>query len=166
MRWIPAYVGLGSNLQDPPRQVRRALDALATLPSTLLVCQSAHYGSRPMGPVAQADFCNAAAGLLTQLDADALLSALRALEISLGREPARERWGPRVIDLDLLVYGNEQRSSAALTLPHPGIAERSFVVRPLCDIAPELVVPGLGRVADLAAKLPADDLWVIEATRP
>ena len=119
-----------------------------------------------MGPVAQADFCNAAAGLLTQLDADALLAALRALELSLGREPARERWGPRVIDLDLLVYGNERCQSAALTLPHPGIAERSFVVRPLCDYAAELVVPGLGRVADLAAKLPADDLWVIEAARP
>lgn len=162
MKWIPAYVGLGSNLQDPPRQVRAALAALAKLPATRLVCQSALYGSRPMGPVAQADFCNAAAGLLTQLDADALLAALRALEVTLGREPARERWGPRVIDLDLLVYGNERRSSATLTLPHPGIAERSFVLRPLSEFAPELVVPGVGRVADLAAKLPSTDLWIID----
>ena len=163
MKWIPAYVGLGSNLQDPPRQLRKALAALATVPSTRLVCQSALYGSRPMGPVAQPDFCNAAAGLLTQLDADSLLGALRALEGSLGREPARERWGPRVIDLDLLAYGGERRSGAALTLPHPGIAERSFVLRPLCDFAPNLVVPGVGRVADLAARLSADGLWVIDA---
>lgn len=163
MKWIPAYVGLGSNLQDPPRQVRQALAALATLPGTRLVCQSALYGSRPFGPVAQADFCNAAAGLLTQLHADALLAALRTLEVALGREPARERWGPRVIDLDLLVFGNERRTGAALTLPHPGIAERSFVLRPLRDFAPDLIVPGVGRVADLAAKLSSDDPWVIDA---
>ena len=162
MKWIPAYVGLGSNLQDPPRQVRSALAALAKLPSTRLVCQSALYGSRPMGPVAQADFCNAAAGLLTQLDAAALLAALRALELSLGREPVRERWGPRVIDLDLLVYGDERSSMDALTLPHPGIAERNFVLRPLCDFAPDLVVPGVGRVSDLAAKVSTADLWVID----
>lgn len=165
MRWIPAYVGLGSNLQDPPRQVRRALAALAQLPATQLLCQSQLYGSKPFGPVAQADFCNAAAGLLTQLDADALLAALRALELSLGREPARERWGPRVIDLDLLVYGSERRSSPALTLPHPGIAERSFVLRPLCDFAPQLSIPGLGRVTQLAARLPADELWIIDAAK-
>jgi 2-amino-4-hydroxy-6-hydroxymethyldihydropteridine diphosphokinase len=114
--------------------------------------------------VAQADFCNAAAGLLTQLDADALLAALRALETALGREPVRERWGPRVIDLDLLIYGDERRDSAALTLPHPGVPERSFVLQPLCDFAPDLMVPGLGRVADLAAKLPAGGLWPMTAT--
>jgi 2-amino-4-hydroxy-6-hydroxymethyldihydropteridine diphosphokinase len=132
MRWIPAYVGLGSNLQDPPRQVGTALAALADLPATRLVCRSRLYGSRPLGPVAQADFCNAAAGLLTQLDADALLAALRALETALGREPVRERWGPRVIDLDLLIYGDERRDSAALTLPHPGVPERSFVLTSWC----------------------------------
>jgi 2-amino-4-hydroxy-6-hydroxymethyldihydropteridine diphosphokinase len=163
MKWIPAYVGVGSNLQDPPRQVRAALAALAELPATQLVCQSRLYGSRPLGPVAQADFCNAAAGLLTQLDAHALLAALRTLEHKLGREPTRERWGPRVIDLDLLVYGSERRTGASLTLPHPGMAERSFVLRPLCDFAPDLLVPGLGRVADLAARLPGDDLWLIDA---
>ena len=166
MRWIPAYVGLGSNLQDPPRQVRAALAALAQLPGTKLVCQSRLYGSRPFGPVAQADFCNAVAGLLTQLEAPALLAALRALEAAHGREPACERWGPRVIDLDLLVYGNECCASGSLTLPHPGIAERSFVLRPWCDFAPDLMVPGLGSVAELAARLPADDLWVIDSAGP
>jgi len=161
MNWIPAYVGLGSNLHDPPRQLRRALAALATLPATRLVRQSPLYGSRPFGPVSQPDFCNAAAGLLTQLEAPTLLAELRALEQQLGRTPGAERWGPRVIDLDLLVYGNERRSDAALTLPHPGIAERSFVLRPLGDIAPDLMVPGLGTVAVLAAGIAMTDLWAM-----
>jgi 2-amino-4-hydroxy-6-hydroxymethyldihydropteridine diphosphokinase len=153
MNWIPAYVGLGSNLQDPPQQLRLALAALATLPATRLVCQSPLYGSRPFGPVPQPDFCNAAAGLLTQLGAPALLAELRNLEQQLGRTPGAERWGPRVIDLDLLVYGSERCDAAALTLPHPGIAERSFVLRPLCDIAPDLMVPGLGTAMT--------DLWAM-----
>jgi len=161
MNWLPAYVGLGSNLHDPPQQLRRALAALATLPVTRLVRQSPLYGSRPFGPVSQPDFCNAAAGLLTQLDAAALLAELRALEQQQGRTPGAERWGPRVIDLDLLVYGSERRSDAALTLPHPGIAERSFVLQPLCDIAPDLMVPGLGTVAVLAARISMTDLWAM-----
>ena len=161
MNWIPAYVGLGSNLHDPPQQLRRALAALAALPATRLECPSPLYGSRPFGPVSQPDFCNAAAGLLTQLDAPALLAELRVLEQKLGRSPGGERWGPRTIDLDLLVYGSERRSEAALTLPHPGIAERSFVLRPLCDIAPDLMVPGLGTVAMLAASISMTDLWVM-----
>ena len=163
MRWIPAYVGLGSNLQDPPLQVRAALAALAQLPESKLMCQSRLYGSRPMGPVAQPDYCNAVGGLLTQLEAPALLAALRALEVARGREPSRERWGPRLIDLDLLAYGQEHCASATLTLPHPGIAQRSFVLRPWSEFAPDVIVPGLGRVAELAARLPADDLWIIDA---
>jgi len=160
MNWIPAYIGLGSNLQEPAQQVRRALEALADLPATRLVLRSALYGSRPFGPIVQADFCNAAAGLLTTLAAPKLWSELRRLEQQLGREPARERWGPRVIDLDLLVYGSERRQDSSLTVPHPGIAERSFVLRPLCDIAPELMVPGVGRVATLAAAAGAAGLWL------
>ena len=112
-----------------------------------------------MGPVEQPDFCNAVAGLLTELDADALFAALRAAESQLGREPPRQRWGPRVIDLDLLVYADQCRSDTHLTLPHPGIAARNFVLQPLNEIAPDLLVPGLGRVAQLAAKVPADGLW-------
>jgi 2-amino-4-hydroxy-6-hydroxymethyldihydropteridine diphosphokinase len=156
---FPAYVGIGSNLRDPAAQVNAALAALASLPRTLLVSRSSLYGSRPMGPVAQPDFCNAVAGLLTELDAEALFAALRALERELGREPPRERWGPRVIDLDLLVYGEVRRAAPELTLPHPGIAARNFVLQPLCEIAPELLVPGLGRVAELAARVPSEGLW-------
>jgi 2-amino-4-hydroxy-6-hydroxymethyldihydropteridine diphosphokinase len=156
---FPAYVGLGSNLRDPVAQVRAGFELLATLPRTLLVLRSPLYGSRPMGPVEQPDFCNAVAGLLTALDARSLLAQLRAIEQRMGREPSRERWGPRVIDLDLLVYADERRADADLALPHPGLAVRNFVLHPLAEIAPDLQVPGLGRVATLAAAIPGAGLW-------
>ena len=158
---FPAYVGIGSNLRDPVKQVRAACAALASLPDTLLVRCSSLFGSRPMGPVAQPDYCNAVAGILTGLDARSLLAALRAVELQMGREPARERWGPRVIDLDLLAYGEERRSDPDLTLPHPGIAARHFVLQPWCEIAPDVWVPGLGRIAALAAQLPTEGLWKV-----
>jgi 2-amino-4-hydroxy-6-hydroxymethyldihydropteridine diphosphokinase len=150
-RWLPAYVGVGSNLDDPEQQVRRALVALAKLPATRVISVSPLYRTRPFGAVAQPDFFNAAAGLLTQSSPEDLLGALRTLERELGREPPRERWGPRRIDLDLLVVGNERRDTETLKLPHPGIAERDFVLYPLGDIAPELEVPGCGRVGALKA---------------
>jgi len=152
-RWLPAYVGVGSNLAGPEVQVRRALDALARLPGTRLVVSSPLYRTQPLGAVVQPAFVNAVAGLLTQSNPDELLRQLRALERELGREPPRERWGPRLIDLDLLVVARETRATAALTLPHPGIAERDFVLYPLADIAPDLEVPGAGRVADLKARV-------------
>lgn len=114
-----------------------------------------------MGPVAQPDYCNAVAGILTELDARSLHSALRRVESQMGREPQRERWGPRVIDLDLLVYGEERRAEPELTLPHPGIAARHFVLQPWCEVAPDLWVPGLDRVAALAAQLSTEGLWRI-----
>ena len=152
-RSLPAYVGVGSNLAGPEAQVRRALDALSRLPGTRLIVSSPLYRTQPLGEVAQPVFVNAVAGLLTQSSPDDLLAQLRALERELGREPPRERWGPRVIDLDLLVVGRETRATAALTLPHPGIAERDFVLYPLADIAPDLDVPGVGRVAALKARV-------------
>lgn len=148
-RWLPAYVGVGGNLDDPRAQVTRAMDALARLPSTVLVARSPLYQTPPFGDVVQPAFVNAAAGLLTQLTPEDLLDALRALEKELGRRPPRERWGPRLIDLDLLVVGAEKRATDALQLPHPGIAERDFVLYPLADIAPDLDVPGAGRVSQL-----------------
>jgi 2-amino-4-hydroxy-6-hydroxymethyldihydropteridine diphosphokinase len=147
--WHPAYVALGSNLDDPLRQVLRALEALASLPATRLVTRSPLYRSLPMGPVAQPDFINAVAGLLTQLEATPLLSALKQLESELGRAAPVVRWGPRLIDLDLLVHGTTELANEALTVPHPGIAQRAFVLAPLADIAPSLVVPGRGRVSTL-----------------
>ena len=148
-RWLPAYVGIGSNLEDPRHQVERAFEALAHLPQTRLVLRSALFRTVPLGEVVQPAFVNAAAGLLTQLSPEDLLTELRAAERALGREPPRQRWGPRVIDLDLLVVGREERATDTLTLPHGGIAERDFVLYPLADIAPDLDVPRLGRVAML-----------------
>lgn len=152
-------MGIGSNLGDPPARVRAAFDRLATLRGSRLERRSSLYGSVPMGPVPQPDYCNAVAGLLTQLEAPQLHAELREIETRLGREPERERWGPRMMDLDLLVYADERRADAELTLPHPGIAARNFVLHPLCEIAPDLLIPGLGRVAALATKLPATGLW-------
>lgn len=148
-RWLPAYVGVGSNLSDPAAQVRRALDALGGLRDTRLVLRSPLYHTPPFGEMPQPAFVNAAAALLTMLSPEELLAALRDLERELGREPPRERWGPRLIDLDLLVLGGEKRATDSLTLPHPGIAERDFVLYPLADIAPDLEVPGVGRVSRL-----------------
>jgi 2-amino-4-hydroxy-6-hydroxymethyldihydropteridine diphosphokinase len=153
IRWLPAYVGVGSNLADPEAQVRRAIEALGRLPHCRLVVSSPLYRTAPFGDVVQPPFVNAVAGLLTQSSPEELLAALRNLERELGREPPRERWGPRVIDLDLLVVGREERATETLTLPHGGIAERDFVLYPLADIAPDLDVPRLGRVATLRGRV-------------
>jgi 2-amino-4-hydroxy-6-hydroxymethyldihydropteridine diphosphokinase len=103
--------------------------------------------------VAQPDFVNAAVGLLTRLDAKTLLSHLRAIESAFGRPDHHEKWGPRVIDLDLLVFAQERRSEPEITVPHPGVVARNFVLYPLADIAPDLEVPGLGRVAELKGRV-------------
>lgn len=148
---VPAYVGLGSNLDDPAGHVRCALDGLARLPSTRLVASSSLYRSLPMGPQDQPDFVNAAAGLLTTLPPEKLLSALQAIEDAHGRQRASPRWGPRTLDLDLLLYGELRRAGETLALPHPGLAERPFVLIPLLEIAPGLRLPGGPPIARLAA---------------
>jgi 2-amino-4-hydroxy-6-hydroxymethyldihydropteridine diphosphokinase len=162
MLWHAAYVGIGSNLDRPADQVQRALAALPQLPQTRLVLQSSLYGSKPLGPEPQPDFVNAVAALLTQLEAAAFFGALRALEAALGREPPRVRWGPRRIDLDLLLFDSERLDSPELTLPHPGIVQRNFVLYPLLEVAPELKVPGLGRVAELAARVDPAGIWRLD----
>jgi 2-amino-4-hydroxy-6-hydroxymethyldihydropteridine diphosphokinase len=163
MLWYPAYVGLGSNLDEPALQVRRALTALAGLPQTRLLRCSHLYRSSPMGPVAQPDFVNAVAGLLTQLEASRFFGALRALERELGRLPPRERWGPRRIDLDLLLFAQVRQEGPELQLPHPGIVNRNFVLYPLAEVAPELPVPGYGRVAELAARVSSNGIWRLDS---
>ena len=157
--WRPAYIGLGSNLGQPRAQILRAFERIAALQQSLLVLRSPLYRSRPFGPVAQAEFVNAAAGLLTQLDAPTLLNELRSVEQVFGRPAEHARWGPRVLDLDLLVFGREVRDERELRLPHPGIVERNFVLYPLADIAPDLIVPGLGRVAELKGRVTSDGIW-------
>jgi 2-amino-4-hydroxy-6-hydroxymethyldihydropteridine diphosphokinase len=163
VRWVPAYVALGSNLDDPVAQLRRALAELPQLPHSRLEVCSALYRSRPMGPVEQPDFVNAVAAMITQLDAAALLAELKRLEARLGRTQPVVRWGPRRIDLDLLVHGTTRMHDDTLTVPHPGLAERPFVLVPLAEIAPDLDVPGLGRVATLATRISSDGLERVAA---
>jgi 2-amino-4-hydroxy-6-hydroxymethyldihydropteridine diphosphokinase len=147
-----AFVGLGSNLDDPAAQIRHAVEHLDDLAETHVVAVSSLYRSAPFGPIDQPDFINAVAHLQTRLDATKLLRELLELELRQGRVRA-ERWGPRTIDLDLLVFGGESCDTEMLNLPHPGIAARNFVLLPLQEIAPDLVVPGLGRVADIAVDM-------------
>jgi len=164
--WQPAYIGLGSNLGDPVSQVRLAAHSLGSLPQTRLIARSRLFGSRPLGPAPQLDFVNAAAAVLTQLTALEMLHALQELEVRSGRPAVHEHWGPRVLDLDLLVFGREQCDSTELVLPHPGVVERNFVLYPLADIAPDLEVPGRGRVRALLARVSADGVWPLGEARP
>ncbi|HXQ64185.1 MAG TPA: 2-amino-4-hydroxy-6-hydroxymethyldihydropteridine diphosphokinase [Steroidobacteraceae bacterium] len=156
--WTPAFIGLGSNLDDPPRQLDAALAGLAVLPASMLLAVSSRYRSRPVGFLDQPDFVNAAAALLTRLDAETLLRELRALELRLGKRPPPVRFGPRRIDLDLLLFGGQTLHSPTLELPHPRLHERAFVLYPLADIAPELWIPGRGRVAALRSAVQGDTL--------
>jgi 2-amino-4-hydroxy-6-hydroxymethyldihydropteridine diphosphokinase len=150
---MPAYVGIGSNLDDPPTQIAAAFDGLSRLAGCRLIVRSRLYRSAPLGPQNQPEFVNAAAGLLTVLDARELLGALKQLESQLGRAQPVVRWGPRRIDLDLLVLDDVRIAEADLTVPHPGLTERNFVLYPLRDIAPELLVAGVGRIGALAARV-------------
>lgn len=146
---VRAYIGLGSNLADPVQQVRRALDELECLPQSRLVLRSHLYRSAPLGPPDQPDYINAVIAIDTRLKAKQLLHYLQAIEQRNGRIRNGVRWGPRILDLDLLLYGSEISSDDELTLPHPGAHERIFVLAPLCEIAPGVEIPGKGRAADL-----------------
>jgi 2-amino-4-hydroxy-6-hydroxymethyldihydropteridine diphosphokinase len=151
-----AYVGIGSNLDGPVDRVRQALDALARLPGTSLRAASALYRNPPMGPTDQPHYVNAVAELDTELDGRGLLAGLQAIEAGQGRLRER-RWGPRTLDLDLLLLGDRRSDKPDLKLPHPGVADRAFVLVPLAEIAPGLEIPGLGAVAELCKALPEQD---------
>lgn len=148
MTAVRAYIGIGSNLADPLAQVRQAFRDLDAIPQSRGVARSPLYRSKPLGPQDQPDYINAAAALETTLSADDLLRALQAIEAAHGRI-RQQRWGPRTLDLDLLLYGDLVRQDPDLTLPHPRLHERAFVLRPLYAIAPGLVIPGRGAVRRL-----------------
>ena len=153
MLWRPAYVGLGSNLDDPARQVEAAFARLAAVVGSRLVARSGMWHTAPLGPPDQPGFVNAVAGLLTTLEPQALLGELQAIERAQGKTAPAERWGPRRIDLDLLLLGDLCRDESGLRLPHPGLHQRNFVLYPLAEIAPELWVPGHGRVRELRGRV-------------
>jgi 2-amino-4-hydroxy-6-hydroxymethyldihydropteridine diphosphokinase len=159
--WRPAYVGIGSNLESPRDRVLEAFERMAALPATRLALRSQLYLARPMGPQDQPDFVNAAAGLLTQLTARDLLNGLLGIERNMGRD-RQERWGPRVIDLDLLWMVDSALEEPGLTVPHPGVSMRNFVLYPLADIAPTIKIPRVGRVLDLKRDAGGDGISVLE----
>jgi 2-amino-4-hydroxy-6-hydroxymethyldihydropteridine diphosphokinase len=145
---VRAFIALGSNLNDPAAQVRAGARHLGRLPVTQLVCCSSLYRTAPVGHTGQPDFINAVCEVDTRLPAHELLQALLDIEREHGR--VREiSGGPRTLDLDLLLYGELTCREPGLTLPHPRLHERAFVLYPLHEIAPGLVIPGRGRVEDL-----------------
>jgi 2-amino-4-hydroxy-6-hydroxymethyldihydropteridine diphosphokinase len=147
---VTAYIGLGANLDDPAAQVIQAMDELARLPESRLTARSSLYVSAPVGYEAQPDFINAAAALQTRLSPRALLSALLEIEHHHGRNRSF-RNAPRTLDLDLLLYGQAHFHEEGLTLPHPRMHERAFVLLPLLEIAPALSIPGHGLAAMMLA---------------
>jgi 2-amino-4-hydroxy-6-hydroxymethyldihydropteridine diphosphokinase len=154
-------VALGSNLNQPDERVREAVERLAEIAETRVELCSSLYLTRPMGPQDQPDFVNAVAGVLTRLPARGLLDALLGIERSMGRR-RQERWGPRVIDLDLVWMLGEEIAEPGLTLPHPGVSRRNFVLYPLAEIAPTLEIPGHGRAAQLQATVGGEGISMLE----
>ena len=151
-----AAVGVGANLGDVARSVRDAIDALGQLPGTRLVQASRLYRTPAWGVTAQPDFINAVALLDTGLSARALLEALLDIERVHGRVRVDgERWGPRTLDIDLLLYGDAVIDLPQLKVPHPHLHERAFALLPLADVAPEALIPGRGTVRDALAAMKA-----------
>ena len=152
---VVAYVGIGSNVDGPEERVKRAAAVLDRLPKTRLSKLSPLYLNPPMGPAEQPHYVNAVAALRTELEPRALLDLLHEIEAANGRI-RQQHWGPRTLDLDLLLHGDVVSDDPDLILPHPGLADRAFVLVPLADIAPDLQVVGLGTVSELKSALPAD----------
>jgi len=148
MTAVTAYVALGANLQDPVAQVKAGIAALSTLPRTQLKAQSSLYRTAPVGYANQPDFINAVAAIDTALSPRGLLEALLAIEIDHGRVRQFAN-APRTLDLDVLLYGDLRMHEDGLTIPHPRMHERAFVLAPLDEIAPDCVIPGRGKVSEL-----------------
>ena len=161
---VTVYIGLGSNLNQPIQQIKRALDSLAELPRTHVVAKSDLYRNAPVGPQDQPDYVNAVAALKTQLSAQALLHALQQIEQQQGRRRDGVKWGARTLDLDIILYGDQIISSKNLVVPHPQMHERSFVLYPLYTIAADITIPGKGKLAKLLKLCPPHGLRKIENT--
>jgi 2-amino-4-hydroxy-6-hydroxymethyldihydropteridine diphosphokinase len=148
---VTALIGLGGNLGEVRERLDAAIDRLDAEPGLAVTARSRYYRTAPWGNVEQPDFVNAAVAVSTTLEPLALLDVLLATERAFGRVRDGERWGPRTLDLDLLAYGDRVIDDSRLSVPHPRIAERAFVLLPLADIAADAMLPGLGRVDRLLA---------------
>ncbi|QJD31015.1 2-amino-4-hydroxy-6-hydroxymethyldihydropteridine diphosphokinase [Methylococcus geothermalis] len=156
-----AYIGLGGNLGDAAETVRKARRAVRAVPGVRELAFSSLYRSAPMGPSDQPDYVNAVMAVVTTLAPLDLLRALQQIEQTSGRVRTGERWGPRTLDLDLLLYDDLVLDSEILTIPHPGIAEREFVLYPLAEIAPDVYIPHHGPLRELVQNCPRRGLTVI-----
>ena len=164
-----SYIGLGSNLagrlRSPEEQIVTAVSELNSLEDTLVTATSSLYRSTPMtfdNSDSQPDYVNAVAVLLTGLEPDALLYQLHLIEQEHGRQRTSQ-WGPRTLDLDILLYDDLEMESVSLTIPHPGLCAREFVVYPMLEITSDLEIPGHGKLSDIAASVPLNGLEKIEA---
>lgn len=155
---VTAYIGLGSNLANPVEQIKLARTAITQIAGVQELAFSGLYHSSPMGPQDQPDYVNAVMSIATNLPPINLLRCLQRIENEQGRVRKGERWGARTLDLDMLIYGEQLIDLPDLIVPHPGLAERAFVLYPLHEIAPQLQVPGKGSIADLLAKCPMNEL--------
>lgn len=161
---VPAYIGLGSNLEDPRAQVERAIRTLGALPRSRLNRVSRLFRSAPWGRGDQPEFVNAVAAVDTGLSARELLDQLLQIERAAGRRRDGTRWGPRILDLDLLAYADDVIDEPGLRVPHPHLHERAFVLMPLAEISPDLTIPGRGNVAALLSAVDDRDCWPLEST--
>lgn len=156
------FIGLGSNLGDPQAQLRQAFAELHALPSTRLCARSPLYRSAPLGPADQPDYLNAVAHLETALEPQPLLEQLQAIEDAHDRV-REQRWGPRTLDLDVLLYADREIATQSLTVPHPHLRERAFVLVPLYDVAPTLHLPGGDALASLVETIDRSQLQCVGA---
>lgn len=163
MNSVIAFIGLGSNLDEPVAHVQRALTQLDAITRTRLQAASHLYRTSPLGPQDQPDFINAVACLCTALSPRDLLGELQRIEATHGRVREGLRWGPRTLDLDILLYGDLQMDEPDLRIPHPGMATRAFVLKPLQELVADLIIPGLGSLQALLATCPP---WQMEIVNP
>ncbi|ABG42434.1 2-amino-4-hydroxy-6-hydroxymethyldihydropteridine pyrophosphokinase [Paraglaciecola sp. T6c] len=152
------YVGLGSNLAQPQQQISQALRAIELLPASHISATSSLYISRPMGPQDQPSYVNAVVEVQTKMQAVEFLHCLQKIELEHGRVRKAERWGPRTLDLDILIFGTQIIDSVELTVPHYGMKEREFVLYPLHEIAPELQLPNGTKLTELLINCPLNGL--------
>ena len=152
------YVALGANLGDPLQQAENAIAAIEQIPQTSVIKISPFYRSKPLGPQDQPDYLNAVIKIITELSPLVLLKALQTIELNLGRVRKANRWGPRTLDLDILLYDNQVIQSEELTIPHYDMYNREFVLYPLFDIAPDLILPNQVPLKILINKVPINNM--------
>lgn len=158
------YIAIGSNLGEPLKQAQQAIEALNAIPNSCVAKTSSVYRTKPLGPQDQNDFLNMAVLLETELEPEALLDHTQRIELELGRVRKAERWGPRTLDLDIMLFGNRVINTPRLTVPHYGLKEREFMLYPLIEIAPDLIFPDGEPLSERLTLVPRNGLTFWDIT--